>query len=165
MSDTPPDTPEGRLAAMGIELPSPPRPAANYLTAVRTGSLLYTSGHGPVLSDGTSIAGKVGVDVDIDLAVQAARLTGLNLLATLRSELGSLNSVVRIVKVLGLVNCSPEFTMHPTVIDGCSDLLVEVFGDAGRHARSAVGMTSLPFDITVEIELVAEITVKHATLL
>jgi enamine deaminase RidA (YjgF/YER057c/UK114 family) len=153
-----PDSPESRLAALGLELPPPPKPAANYVTFVRTGDLAYTSGHGPVRADGTWMTGRVGADVDMAWAIDAARLTGLNLLATLRAELGSLDRVRRIVKVFGMVNCVPEFGEHPTVINACSNLLVDVFGDAGRHARSAVGMGSLPFGITVEIEIIAEVS-------
>jgi enamine deaminase RidA (YjgF/YER057c/UK114 family) len=149
-------TPEARLAELGIELPPAPRPVASYVTAVRTGNLVYTSGHGPVGPNGT-ITGKVGADIDVATGQEAARLTGLNLLATLRAELGSLDAVTRVVKVLGMVNCPPDFGEHPSVINGCSDLLVSVFGDNGRHARSAVGMGSLPFDMAVEIELVVEV--------
>jgi enamine deaminase RidA (YjgF/YER057c/UK114 family) len=104
------------------------------------------------------VTGKVGVDLDIDAAQGAARLTGLNLLATLRNELGSLDRVTRVVKVLGMVNCPPDFGQHPAVMNGCSDLFVEVFGDAGRHVRSAVGMGSLPFGMAVEIEIVVEVS-------
>jgi len=157
--------PESRLLELGIELPPAPAPAANYVTVLRTGNHLYTSGHGPSLPDGSLITGKVGVDIDLDRACDAARTTGLNLFATLRAELGTLDHVARVVKVLGMVNCSPDFTQHPSVIDGCSDLIVSVFGDVGRHARSAVGVSSLPFGICVEIEMIVEIVVKHAVLL
>ena len=148
---------EDRLAELGITLPAAPRPMASYVTSVRTGDLVFTSGHGPSNPDGSLATGKVGVDLDIEAARDAARVTGLNLLATLRSELGSLDRVKRVVKVLGMVNCPPEFTHHPEVINGCSDLFVEVFGDAGRHARSAVGVGSLPRSIAVEIEVVVEV--------
>ncbi len=121
------------------------------------GSLLYTSGCGPTRADGTSVTGKVGGDLDIDAGVEAARLTGLQLLAVMRAELGSLDRVRRVIKTLGMVNCAPGFNRTPQVINGCSDLLVDVFGDAGRGARSAVGMAELPFDIAVEIELIVEI--------
>lgn len=146
-----------RLVELGIELPASAAPVANYVPAVRTGSLLFVSGHGPIGFDGMPIVGKVGADLDVDAAKEAARLVGLNLLATMRQELGSLDEVSRIVKVLGMVNAAPGFTQIPAVIDGCSDLLVSVFGDCGRHARSAVGMGELPFGIAVEIELVAEV--------
>ena len=126
--------------------------------AVRTGSLVFVSGAGPIRPDGTFVTGKVGRDVDLDAAKEAARLTGLQLLAVLRAELGSLDRVARVVKTLGMVNCAPGFNRTPAVIDGCSELLIEVFGDAGRGARSAVGMAELPFDIAVEIELVVEVT-------
>ncbi len=153
----PEDTPERRLAALGIELPPPPSPAANYVTFVRAGDLAYTSGHGPRRADGSYVTGRVGDDLDIEAGVAAARLTGLNLLATLRHELGSLDRVSRVVKVLGMVACGPDFGHHPTVINGCSDLLVAVFAERGRHARSAVGMVSLPFGTTVEIELIVQV--------
>ncbi len=147
-----------RLEELGLTLPAGAPPVGNYVGAVRTGSLLFVSGHGPVGPDGVWLRGKVGRDLDVPAARDAARLVGLNLLATIRQELGSLDHVVRIVKVLGMVNCAPGFTQTPAVIDGCSDLLVEVFGEsAGRHAGSAVGMAELPFDIPVEIELVAEV--------
>jgi enamine deaminase RidA (YjgF/YER057c/UK114 family) len=149
-------TAEERLTTLGLVLPEPASPAGNYLSAVRTGSLLFVAGHGPVRLDGTMVQGKVGADLDLESAREAARLVGLGLLATMRQELGSLDSVARIVKLLGMVNCAPGFNQTPAVIDGCSNLLVEVFGEAGRHARSAVGMAELPFDIAVEIELVAE---------
>ncbi len=150
-------TPESRLAAAGITLPAPPSPAGSYVTFVRTGNLAFTSGHGPTGADGKLITGRLGADLDIAAGREAARATGLNLLATLRNELGSLDRVTRVVKVLGMVNCTPEFDQHPAVINGASDLFVEVFGDAGRHARSAVGMGSLPFGMAVEIEIVVEI--------
>ena len=148
---------ERRLVELGIALPASAAPVANYVPAVRTGSLLFVSGHGPIGLDGMPIVGKVGADLDADAAKEAARVVGLNLLATMRQELGSLDEVSRIVKVLGMVNAAPGFTQLPAVIDGCSDLLVSVFGDCGRHARSAVGMGELPFGIAVEIELVAEV--------
>jgi enamine deaminase RidA (YjgF/YER057c/UK114 family) len=147
-----------RLAELGIDLPEPFPPAGTYVGAVRTGSLLYVSGAGPRRADGTFVTGKVGDTVGLDAAVEAARLTGLQLLAVMRNELGSLDQVRRIVKTFGMVNCAPGFNRTPQVIDGCSNLLVDVFGEAGRGARSAVGMAELPFDIAVEIELVAEIS-------
>jgi enamine deaminase RidA (YjgF/YER057c/UK114 family) len=151
-------TPESRLADAGITLPDAPKPAGSYVTAVRVGNLLYTSGHGPARADGTFVAGKVGLDLDIDAGKEAARLTGLNLLVTLRNELGTLDRVVRVVRVLGMVNCPPDFGQQPAVMNGCSDLFVEVFGDAGRHVRSAVGMGSLPFGMAVEVEIVVEVS-------
>jgi enamine deaminase RidA (YjgF/YER057c/UK114 family) len=150
-------TPDERVAELGIEVPAPFPPAGMYVPAVRTGDLLFLSGSGPARSDGTFVVGKVGRDLDLDGAREAARLTGLQILAVLRAELGSLDAVTRVVKVLGMVNCAPGFNRTPQVIDGCSELLIEVFGEAGRGARSAVGMAELPFDIAVEIEVVVEI--------
>lgn len=149
---------EERLRTLGLELPEISEPVGNYLPAIRTGSLLFLAGHGPVRSDGTMVQGKVGRDLDLPAAKEAARLVALALLATIRRELGSLDAVSRLVKVLGMVNCAPGFNRTPAVIDGCSDLLVQVFGDRGRHARSAVGMAELPFNIAVEIELIAEVS-------
>ena len=149
---------EDRLHELGIELTEVFPPAGKYVGAVRTGSLVFLSGAGPIRPDGTFVTGKVGRDVDLDAAKEAARLTGLQLLAILRAELGSLDRVARVVKTLGMVNCAPGFNRTPAVIDGCSELLIDVFGDAGRGARSAVGMAELPFDIAVEIELVVEVT-------
>jgi enamine deaminase RidA (YjgF/YER057c/UK114 family) len=148
---------EARLRALGIELPSPPRPMASYVTAAQSGNLLFLSGHGPVRDGQILYRGKVGRDLTIEQGQEAARLTGLNLLATARAALGSLDRVRRVVKVLGLVQCDDDFTEHPKVINGFSDLMVEIFGDAGRHARSAVGMGSLPFGIAVEIEMILEV--------
>jgi enamine deaminase RidA (YjgF/YER057c/UK114 family) len=148
---------EARLKKLGIELPSPTAPVANYMNAVRTGNLLFLSGKGPTRADGTMITGKVGSDLTIEEGYEAARLTGINQLAALKAELGDLNRVKRVVKVLGMVNCDPSFTKQPAVINGFSDLMVEVFGDRGRHARSAVGMGSLPSDIAVEVEMIVEV--------
>jgi len=145
-----------RLAELGIELPSTMPPAGLYRPAVRVGDLVFLSGAGPVRPDGTVVTGKVGADLDVAAARDAARLTGLQLLAALQSELGSLDNVRQVVKVLGMVNCAPGFNQTPKVIDGCSELLIEVFGEAGRSARSAVGMAELPFDIAVEIEAVVQ---------
>jgi enamine deaminase RidA (YjgF/YER057c/UK114 family) len=146
-----------RIEELGLVLPSPPEPIASYVTFVRTGSVVYTSGHGPLRADGTWIVGKVGADMGIEEAAEAARITGLGIVATLRSHLGSLDYVGRVVKILGMINCTPDFTDHPSVINGCSDLFAEVFGDVGRHARSAVGVASLPMGIPVEIEAIVEI--------
>jgi enamine deaminase RidA (YjgF/YER057c/UK114 family) len=148
---------EQRLRERGIELPKVSGPVANYVPYVRTGNLIFLAGMGPLKPDGTLATGKVGRDVTIEEAYQHARLTGLSLLAVLRGAVGSLDSVTRVVKVLGMVNAVPEFTDHPKVINGCSDLFVEVFGEQGRHARSAVGMGSLPFGISVEIEAIFEV--------
>ena len=149
---------EARLKTLGIELPAPPRPLATYVTAARSGNLLFLSGHGPMRDGRIVYQGKVGRDLSIEQGREAARLTGLNLLATARETLGSLDRVRRVVKVLGMVQCADDFTDHPAVINGFSDLMVEVFGDAGRHARSAVGMGSLPFGIAVEIEMILEVS-------
>ena len=147
---------ETRLSELGIELPPPFAPVGSYVAARVSRGMLYVSGQGPAGPDGM-VTGKVGNSLTLQQGVAAARLVGLNLLAVMRAELGSLDRVAAIVKLLGMVNCAPGFSDTPTVINGCSDLLVEVFGDAGRHARSAVGMAELPFDIAVEIELIAEI--------
>ncbi len=148
---------EKRLEELGIALPPVTAPVANYVNAVRTGNLLFLSGKGPTAADGSQRTGKVGRHVTTAEAYEHARLTGLNLVAVMQAELGDLDRVRRIVKVLGMVNGTPEFTDQPKVINGCSDLFVEIFGDKGRHARSAVGMGSLPNDITVEIECIVEV--------
>lgn len=149
--------PEAKLAALGIQLPEASAPVANYVNAVRTGNLLFLAGKGPLKPDGQHITGKVGDSLTIEQGYEAARLTGINQLAVLKAELGNLNKVKRIVKVLGMVNCNADFTNHPEVINGYSDLMVEVFGDRGKHARSAVGMGSLPRDIAVEVEMIVEV--------
>jgi len=144
-----------RLRSLGIELPSPPPPVANFVTHVREGNLLFLSGQGPMQPDGFEHHGRVGENVTVEQAYQHARITGINLLAVMQDALGSLDRVRRVVKLLGMVNAVPDFTQHPQVINGCSDLFLDVFGEArGRHARSAVGMGSLPNQITVEIEAV-----------
>ena len=149
---------DDRLSELGIVLPNASPPAGLYTGAVKTGSLLLAAGAGPARADGSFVTGKVGRDVDVDGAREAARLTGLQLLAVMKAELGTLDRVARIVKILGMVNCAPGFNNTPAVIDGCSELLIQVFGEAGRAARSAVGMAELPFDIAVEIELIAEVS-------
>jgi enamine deaminase RidA (YjgF/YER057c/UK114 family) len=154
--------PESRLEALGIELPLAPRPLASYVPAVRSGNLVFLAGQGPV-ADGKLVAtGKVGADLTEEEAYKAARITILNSLAVLRAEIGTLDCVRRIVKLTGWVNSAPGFTRQPWVINGASDLLVEIFGDAGRHARSAVGANELPLNIPVEIELVVEIVPESA---
>lgn len=147
---------EARLAELGLELPSVFKPIANYLSCKRSGDLLFVGGHGPTGERGV-VRGKVGTDLTLEQGCDAARITALSILATVRAELGSLDHVRQVVKVLGMVNCAPGFNRTPEVIDGCSDLLVEVFGEAGKHTRSAVGMAELPFDIAVEVELVLEV--------
>jgi enamine deaminase RidA (YjgF/YER057c/UK114 family) len=148
-------TPEDRLRELGIVLPPPPKPIANFVPYVQEGNLLFLSGQGPIEPGGVRHTGKVGDTVTIQEAYGHARITGINLLAVLQDAVGSLIKVRRIVKVLGMVNAAPDFSEHPRVINGCSDLLVSVFGDAiGRHARSAAGLNSLPGQITVELELI-----------
>ena len=150
-------SPEARLKALGIELPVPPRPAANYVTASRSGRLMFLSGQGP-LKDGEVIyRGKVGAELTEEEGYQAARLTILNSLAILRQEAGSLDNVTRILKLLAWVRCVDGFQRPHMVVNGASDLLVEIFGERGRHARSAVTAHELPLGIAVEIELVAEV--------
>ena len=150
--------PEARLAEMNLELPPAPKPLAVYRPLVICGGLAYVSGHGPLKADKTLMTGRVGAGIDLEGGKVAARQTGLAILATLRSELGSLDRVKRVIKVLGMVNCTPDFQDHPKVINGCSELFADVFGkENGVGARSAVGMVSLPGDITVEIEAVFEI--------
>jgi enamine deaminase RidA (YjgF/YER057c/UK114 family) len=138
---------ENRLAELGISLPTAPQPMANYVPGVRTGNLLYLSGVGPAPDS----------ELTVEEGYQAARLVGINLIARIKGEVGDLGKVKRIVKLLAMVNSSPSFTRQPAVANGCSDLLVEVFGDKGRHARSAVGMAALPNDIPVEIEMIVEL--------
>ena len=146
---------EKRIKKLGLELPKVPTPAANYLNAVRMGNAVYLSGTVPARPDGTIPKGKVGSDVSTDEAAEHARLAGLNILAILRQELGSLDRAKRIIKILGMVNAVPDFREHSRVINGCSDLFEQVFG--ARHARSAIGVGSLPFGITVEIEAIVEV--------
>jgi enamine deaminase RidA (YjgF/YER057c/UK114 family) len=148
---------EARLKELKIELPPVPKPGGNYVHAVRTGNLLFLAGKGPSNPDGSVPKGKVGRDVTTADAYRHARSVGLVLLAVMKETLGSLDHVRRVVKVLGMVNSAPEFGEQPAVINGCSDLFVEVFGEKGRHARSAVGMGGLPGGITVEIEVIIEV--------
>ena len=150
--------PETRLAELKLELPPAPKPMGVYKPLVVSGNLAYASGHGPLKADKTLITGRVGKDVDLDAGRLAARQTGLAILATLRDGLGSLDRVKRVIKMLGMVNCTPDFRDHPQVINGCSELFRDVFGpENGVGARSAVGMGSLPGNISVEIEAVFEI--------
>jgi enamine deaminase RidA (YjgF/YER057c/UK114 family) len=149
--------PEQRLRELGIQLRTPPTPVANYVTAVRTGNLVFLAGHGPRKPEGGYVAGRVGRDLTLKQGYEAARLTAIDLLASLKAEIGDLNKVKRVVKVMGMVNSDESFTQHPKVVNGCSDLLVAVFGDRGRHARCAVGMGSLPFNIPVEIDIIVEV--------
>ena len=146
-----------KLKEMGIELFPPSKPMGNYVKVVRSGNLLFTAGHGPTKADGSNIVGKVGKDLTVEQGTEAARQAGIAILSTLKAELGDLNKVRRIVKVLGMVNCTENFTDQPKVMNGFSDLMVAVFGDKGKHARSAVGMYVLPSNIAVEVEIVVEI--------
>ena len=142
---------------MGIELPPPGVPVANFVKAVSTGNLVFLAGHGPEKPGGGYVTGKVGKDLSVEEGYEAARLTAMALLSSLKKEIGSLNNVERIVKVKGMVNTVEGFTQQPEVINGCSDLLVEIFGEKGKHARAAVGMASLPRNIAVEVEMIVEV--------
>jgi enamine deaminase RidA (YjgF/YER057c/UK114 family) len=145
------------LKELGLELPPPLSAVANYVNAVRVGNLVFLAGHGPNIGDRPEHRGKLGRDLTVDQGYEAARVVGLNLLASLKAEIGDLDKVKRVVKLLGMVNCVSEFGDQPKVINGASDLLVAVFGEKGRHARSAVGFVSLPFQIAVEIEMIVEV--------
>lgn len=150
---------EARLVELGIQLPAPPPPVANYVRATRSGNIVYLAGHGPDRPDGTQVVGKLGAGgLSVAEGQEAARLTGIGMLASLKAEIGDLNRVSRILKVTGLVNAHPDFTDHPQVMNGFSDLMVQVFGERGRHARTSVGMGSLPNDIAVEIDMIVEIS-------
>ena len=146
-----------RLKDLGVELYPPTKAMGNYVKVVRTGNLLYFAGHGPTRADNSNITGKVGKDLTLEQGYEAAKQTGIALLSTLKAEVGDLNKVKRIVKVLGMVNCSQEFMDQPKVINGFSDLMVSIFGEKGKHARSAVGMYMLPSNIAVEIEMIVEV--------
>jgi enamine deaminase RidA (YjgF/YER057c/UK114 family) len=148
---------EATLEKLGITLPEAPKPIGNYVGGVQVGNLLFMSGCGPRQPDGSSITGKVGGDLSTEQGYEAARVVGLNMLANVKAQLGSLDKVKRVVKVLGMVNADLGFKEHPKVINGFSDLMVEVFGDPGRGARSAVGMGSLPAQIAVEVEMILEV--------
>jgi enamine deaminase RidA (YjgF/YER057c/UK114 family) len=148
-------TPEQRLEELGLELPAPPAAVANFVNVVRVGDLLFTAGHGPVRDGEFPFTGKLGAGVDVETGRRAAELTILNVLATVRNEIGELSRISRVVKLLVMVNSAPDFLQQPLVANGASDLIVEVFGEeVGAHARSAVGMVALPFDISVEIEAI-----------
>ena len=148
---------ENRLKEMGIELPPAATPVANYVPAVRSGNLVFLSGHGPHDEQGNLITGKVGADLTAEQGYQAARRIAVGLLGSLKGLIGDLDKVKRIVKLLGLVNCTPDFGDQPKVVNGASDFFVEAFGDKGKHARSAVGTNALPGNISVEIEMIVEI--------
>jgi enamine deaminase RidA (YjgF/YER057c/UK114 family) len=149
--------PEARLKALGIQLPPAPKPIASYVPAVRTGNLVYLAGQGPLADGKPTVTGKVGAELTEKDGYQAARASTLVSLAVLRAEIGSLDRVRRVVKVVGFVNSAPGFTRQPWVVNGASDLLVEIFGDAGKHARSSVGVNELPLNIPVEIEIIVEV--------
>jgi enamine deaminase RidA (YjgF/YER057c/UK114 family) len=148
---------EDRLAQLKLELPPAPKPVATYVTAMRVDNMLYVSGHGPLRTDGTMITGRLGDDMDLPAGMAAARQTGLAILATVRAHLGSLDRVVRLVKSLGMVNSTPDFGEQPKVINGYSDLMKDVFEEAGVGTRSAVGMGALPGGIAVEIEAIFQV--------
>ena len=148
---------EARILELGLELPGAPKPGGNYTPVVQVHDICYVSGHGPLMPDGQMLKGRVGSEVSQDDGYVAARQVGLTMLATLKANLGSLDRVVRIIKVLGMVNAAPDFQNHPKVMNGFSDLMVEVFGDPGRAARSAVGMGSLPGNISVEVEAIVQV--------
>ena len=150
-------TPEARLKAAGVELPAAPKAMANYVPAVRTGNLVYLAGQGPIIDGKPVMTGKVGAEVSEEDGYKAARIAILNALAALRAEIGSLDRVRRVVKVTGWVNSAPGFTRQSLVMNGASDLLVQAFGEAGRHARTSVSANELPFNIPVEIELIVEV--------
>jgi enamine deaminase RidA (YjgF/YER057c/UK114 family) len=148
---------ESKLQELNIQLSEVEPSTASIVKTVRVGNMVYTSGHGPDKPEGGQITGKVGGNLSIEEGREAARLTGIALLSSLKAEIGDLNKVKRVVKVLGMVNCTPDFTQQPQVINGFSDMIVEIFGENGRHARSAVGMVGLPNDIAVEIEMIVEL--------
>ncbi len=149
---------EQKLKELGLILPQPPTPVANYVRAVKTGNLLFVSGHGPYNDGKTKISGKLGRELTVDEGYQVARNVALNCLASIKATIGDLDKVKRFVKLLGMVNCTDDFKDQPKVINGCSDLLIAIFEDAGKHARSAVGMQALPNQIPVEIEMILEIS-------
>ncbi len=148
---------EQRLKELGVELRKPSPPTANFVRAVRTGKLVFMAGHGPGKPEGGLVTGKVGADLDLEQAKEAARFSAISLLSSLKAEIGDLNKVKRIVKVHGMVNAVPDFTQHSQVMNGCSDFLVSVFGDRGKHARAAVGLGSLPRNMAIEIEMIVEV--------
>ena len=149
---------EQKLKELGLTLPQPPKPVANYVPTAKTGNLLFVSGHGPYNDGKIRICGKVGRELTIEEGYQAARNVALNCLASVKATIGDLDKVKQVVKLLGMVNCTDDFKDQPKVVNGCSDLLVAIFGDVGKHARSAVGMQALPNQIPVEIEMILEIS-------
>ena len=151
------ETIEEKIKNLGINLTKESPPVANFVSAVTSGNLVFLSGQGPMKEDGSYMYGKLGGEINVDEGYEAARLVGIQLLSALKNHIGDLNKVEKIVKVLGMVNAESNFANHPKVINGCSDLLVEIFGEKGKHARSAVGMGSLPFQIPVEIEMIVQV--------
>lgn len=149
--------PEAKLKELGIQLIKPVAPIANFVKAVRVGNMVYLAGHGPDKPGGGYITGKVGSDLTLEQGKEAARVAGISLLSSLKAEIGDLNKVKRIVKVLAMINATTTFEQHPQVVNGFSDLMVQVFGENGKHARSSVGMSSLPLNIAVEIEMIVEL--------
>lgn len=150
-------SPEEKLKELGIELPIPAKSIANYVGATRMGSVVFLSGHIPRKADGSLVVGKIGADLSVEDGYYAARLCGVGLLATLKAEIGDLSKVKSILKVFGMVNATDSFTGHSQVINGCSDLLVEIFGEKGRHARAASGFSSLPLGSAVEVEMIVQV--------
>ncbi|HEU5171097.1 MAG TPA: RidA family protein [Gemmatimonadales bacterium] len=150
-------SPERRLQELGIELPPAPKPVASYVPAVQVGNLLFMSGNGPLRAGKPLVQGRLGETMTVEQGADAARQTMLNLLSTVRDTLGSLDRVERIVKLLGFVNSAPDFTQQPAVVNGASELLLQIFGERGRHARSAIGTSVLPFGIPVEIEMIVQV--------
>ncbi|MEQ8925536.1 MAG: RidA family protein [Fulvivirga sp.] len=150
-------TPEEKINKLGFELFEPAKPIANYVKAVRTGNLVFLAGHGPGKADGTNIKGRLGEDLTIEQGYEAAQISAIAMLSSLKAEIGDLSKVKRIIKVTGMVNSTADFYDQPKVINGCSDLLVKIFGEKGKHARAAVGMVSLPNNIAVEIEMIVEV--------
>ena len=148
---------ENKITSMGLNLPEPLQPIGNYTGAVQTMNLLFLAGHGPRAGNKPVMSGKIGLDLTLEQGYEAARITALNCLSTIKKELGDLDRVKRIVKMFGMVQCTEDFTEHPKILNGASDLLVELYGETGKHARSAVGMQSLPMNIPVEIEMIIEI--------
>jgi enamine deaminase RidA (YjgF/YER057c/UK114 family) len=153
---------EDKIQSLGLTLLPVVKPVANYVPAVKSGPLVFLSGHGPVKDNGQLITGKVGYDLNLDEGYEAAKRAAVALLSSLKAEIGDLDRVMRIVKVFGMVNCRPDFFDHPKVINGASDLLVEIFEEKGKHARSAMGMNSLPMNMAVEIEMIVEIQQEKA---
>ena len=149
---------EDKLKEMGLSIPDPSPPGGNYIPARRTGNVVFLSGVTPSRPDGTAFTGKLGRDLTVEEGYAAAQNCGLKLLCNLRGEIGDLDKVTKVIKLLGMVNSDPDFTQPPAVVNGCSDLLVEVFGEAGRHARSAVGLATLPGGVAVEVEMIVEVS-------